>query len=122
MNMNESSEDYLETMLILREEKKGYIKSVDIAKELGVTKPSVSVAVKNLRENGYITMEKGGEIHLTQSGETVAQKTYAKHKLLCSFLQSLGVNEETAHNDACKIEHDLSDETIDAIKTHMRGL
>ena len=119
MNIYESSEDYLEMMLMLRE-KKGYIKSVDIAKELGVTKPSVSYAVKNLRESGYITMDKGGEIHLSESGEKIAKEVYEKHKLLCSFLQSLGIKESTAYADACKIEHDLSDESIKAIKSFVR--
>ena len=118
MNIYESSEDYLEMMLMLRE-KKGYIKSIDIAKELGVTKPSVSYAVKNLRENGYISMEKNGEIHLSSSGEEIAKKTFEKHKLLCSFLKSFGISDDTAHADACKIEHDLSDESIKAIKTYL---
>ena len=119
MNIYESAEDYLEMMLILRE-KKGYIKSVDIAKELNVTKPSVSYAVKQLRENGYITMEKGGEIHLTKSGEKIASAVFEKHKLLCSFLRSLGIDDEVAHADACKIEHDLSKESIKAIKAYMK--
>ncbi len=119
MNIYESSEDYLEMMLMLRE-KKGFIKSVDIAKELGVTKPSVSYAVKNLRESGYVTMEKGGEIHLTDSGEKIARQVFDKHKLLTSFLKSLGIKDEVAHADACKIEHDLSAESIKAIKAYIK--
>ena len=100
-------------------EKKGYIRSIDIAHELNVTKPSVSYAVKNLRENGYITMEKGGEIHLTSSGEKIASTVFDKHKLLCSFLKSLGISHDAAHADACKIEHDLSDESIAAIRSYV---
>mgnify|MGYP002860374510 CR=1 FL=1 len=115
MNIHESAEDYLEKMLMLRE-KKGYIKSIDIARELGVTKPSVSYAVKNLREDGYITMDKGGEIHLLEKGEKIAANILGRHRLLCSVLEAIGVSEENAHTDACKIEHDLSDETIDAIR------
>jgi len=118
MNIYESSEDYLEMMLMLRE-KKGYIKSVDIAKQLGVTKPSVSYAVKKLRENGYISMEKNGEIHLSPSGEEIALKTYEKHKMLVTFLKTLGISEETAKIDACKIEHDLSDESVRAINSYL---
>ena len=118
MNIYESAEDYLEKMLMLRE-KKGYIKSIDIAKELNVTKPSVSYAVKNLRENGYISMEKNGEIHLSPAGEEIARKRYEKHKVLCSFFKSLGISYETAYNDACKIEHDLSDESFAAIKKYL---
>ena len=119
MNIYESSEDYLEMMLMLRE-KKGFIKSIDIAKELGVTKPSVSYAVKKLRENGYISMEKNGEIHLSPAGEEIALKTFEKHKMLCTFLKSLGISDETAHLDACKIEHDLSDESVKAIKAYLK--
>ena len=119
MNIYESSEDYLEMMLMLRE-KKGFIKSVDIAKELGVTKPSVSYAVKNLRESGYITMEKGGEIHLTDTGEKIAREVFEKHKLLCSFLKALGIKDDIAYMDACKIEHDLSKESVKAIKAYLK--
>ena len=115
MNVGESAQDYLEMMYMLRE-RKGIIRSIDIAKELNVTKPSVSVAVKNLRENGYITMEKNGEIHLTSEGEAIAKDVFDRHVLLCSFLKHLGINDEDAHSDACKIEHDLSNASIEAIK------
>ena len=118
MNIYESAEDYLESMLVLRKSK-GYIKSIDIAKDLGVTKPSVSYAVKNLKENGYITMEKSGEIFLTPQGEAIAAKTLEKHCYICSFLKSLGVPGETAHKDACKIEHNVSEETFGAIKKYV---
>ena len=118
MTIQKSAEDYLEKMLMLRE-KKGYIKSVDIARELEVTKPSVSFAVKKLREDGYITMDKGGEIHLLPKGEEIAQRVFAKHRLISTARISLGVDRKTAYKDACKIEHDLSDETVRALQEHM---
>ena len=114
MIIKESSEDYLEAMLMLREEK-GYIRSVDVAEKLGVTKPSVSYATKRLRENGYITMESDGLITLTDSGTEIADRMFTRHKFLTQFLMRLGVSEATAREDACKIEHDLSAETFDAI-------
>jgi len=115
MNIYQSSEDYLEKMLMLRMEK-GIIKSVDIARELGVTKPSVSYAVKNLKENGYITMDAGGEIHLTEKGEKIATSVYERHEILSDLLMSFGVSAETAEKDACQMEHGLSSETIEALK------
>ena len=117
MKIQKSSEDYLEAMLMLKE-KHGYIRSVDIASQLGVTKPSVSYATKRLRENGYITMDADGLISLTASGMEIAARIYERHKLLTQLLISLGVSEETAREDACKIEHDLSIETFDAIREH----
>ena len=117
MKIQKSSEDYLEAMLMLKE-KHGYIRSVDIAAQLGVTKPSVSYATKRLRENGYITMDADGLISLTASGMEIAARIYERHKLLTQLLISLGVSEETAREDACKIEHDLSIETFDAIREH----
>ena len=118
MNIYESAEDYLEKMLMLRE-KKGYIKSIDIARELDVTKPSVSYAVKKLREDGYISMDKGGEIHLLPKGEEIAQRVFARHRLISTALQALGVDKSIAYKDACKIEHDLSEETVKAIREHI---
>ena len=115
MKIQKSSEDYLEAMLMLREEH-GYIRSVDIASHLGVTKPSVSYATKRLRENGYITMDKDGLITLTDSGLEIAARIYERHKVLTQLLISLGVSAETARADACKIEHDLSVETFDVIR------
>ena len=117
MKIQKASEDYLETMLMMQE-KHGYIRSIDVAEHLGVTKPSVSYATKRLRENGYITMDKDGLITLTDSGLEIAQRMYTRHKLLTEFLIQLGVNEETAREDACKIEHDISKETFDAICVH----
>ena len=119
MKIQKSSEDYLEAMLMLKE-KHGYIRSVDIASQLGVTKPSVSYATKRLRENGYITMDADGLISLTASGMEIAARIYERHKLLTQLLISLGVSEETAREDACKIEHDLSVESFAAIREHAR--
>lgn len=119
MRILKSSEDYLEAMLIL-EKQHGYIRSIDIAALLEVTKPSVSYAVKRLRENGYILMERDGHITLTEAGLSIAERIYERHTLLTKFLVALGVSEETAREDACKIEHDLSDETFEAMKEHAR--
>ena len=115
MKIQKSAEDYLEAMLMLQE-MHGYIRSVDIAAQLEVTKPSVSYAAKRLRENGYITMDKDGLITLTETGMEIAQRIYERHKVLTQLLISLGVGPETAREDACKIEHDLSEETFDVIR------
>lgn len=120
MKIQKSSEDYLETMLMLKEQK-GYIRSIDVAEHLSVTKPSVSYATKRLRENGYITMDKDGLIALTDSGMAIASKMYERHRLLSAFLINLGVDEAQAMEDACKIEHDISQESFDAIKRHAEG-
>lgn len=114
MKIQKSAEDYLEAMLMMRE-KHGFIRSVDVAEHLGVTKPSVSYAAKRLRENGYITMDRDGLINLTGSGMDIAVRTYDRHKVLTDFLMRLGVSEATARDDACKIEHDISDETFSAL-------
>ena len=117
MTIRESAEDYLEQILMLLE-KKGHARSVDIAAGLNVSKPSVSVAMKKLRENGYITMDISGLISLTDAGMEIAERMYERHKLLTELLIGLGVNPETAREDACKIEHDLSVESFDAIRRH----
>ena len=114
MKIQKSSEDYLETMLMLRESV-GYIRSIDIAEHLGVTKPSVSYATKRLRENGYITMDRDGLITLTDSGMDIARRMFQRHRILTDVFIKLGVDPETAAEDACKIEHDLSQATFDAI-------
>lgn len=119
MRILESSEDYLEAMLMMQE-RNGYVRSIDIANELNVTKPSVSYATKRLRQNGYITMDKDGLITLTESGMAIASRVYERHKTLSSFFMRLGVDEETALEDACKVEHDLSETTYEAIKRHAR--
>ena len=114
MQINESIENYLETILILQKDT-GAVRSINIAKKLSVTKPSVSYATKRLRENGYITMEKDGLISLTDTGYAIAHEIYERHKVLTDFLMRLGVPEATAREDACKIEHDLSADTFNAI-------
>ncbi|MCI2106992.1 MAG: metal-dependent transcriptional regulator [Intestinimonas sp.] len=115
MNIHESAEDYLETILVLHE-RLGQVRSIDIVNELGYSKPSISVAMKRLRENGYILMDHDGYITLTDAGRTIAQRIYTRHRLLTAFLVHLGVGKETAASDACKIEHDLSDESFDKIR------
>lgn len=119
MNIHESAEDYLESILMLCLEH-GSARSVDIAAHLGVTKPSVSFAMKRLRENGYILMGDDNRITLTEQGEAIAQRMLERHNLLSSFLIRLGVSEDVARADACKIEHDLSDETFAAIRRHVQ--
>ena len=117
MQILRASEDYLETMLMMKE-KYGYIRSIDIAEYLGVTKPSVSYATKRLQESGYITMDKEGLITLTDAGMAIAASMLDRHKTLTRFLIHLGVEPETAEADACKIEHDISQETFQAICRH----
>ena len=118
MKIQKSSEDYLEAMLMMQE-KHGFIRSIDVAERLGVTKPSVSYAVKRLREAGYISMGRDGLITLSDSGMEIAQRIYDRHKFLSRALMSIGVSESTALEDACKIEHDISEETFGCIKRHM---
>lgn len=120
MNIHESAEDYLEAILILRE-RRGAVRSIDVVHQLGLTKPSVSVAMKRFRENGYIDTDADGFITLLPPGEEIAQRIYGRHKLLTRFLMALGVSEETAAADACKMEHDLSDETFEKIKAHAQA-
>jgi len=115
MNIHESAEDYLEQILMLLE-KKGHARSVDIAAGLNVSKPSVSVAMKKLRENGYITMGEDNCISLTDKGYAIARRIYDRHKTLTRFLTQLGVPEEIAMEDACRIEHDISEESFAAIR------
>ena len=121
MKIQKSAEDYLETMLMLQEER-GYIRSIDVADHMGVTKPSVSYAVKRLRENGFITMDPDGPLHLTETGLAIAKRIFERHEMLIRVLTALGVSPETAREDACKIEHDLSDETFAAIRKHIGTL
>ncbi len=118
MNIHESAEDYLEAILMLKNEK-GYSRSVDIAAKLGVTKPSVSFAMKRLRENDYILMDEENLITLTPKGREIAERIYDRHTTLSRFLRQLGVGEKQAYEDACKIEHDISEETFTAIKRQM---
>lgn len=115
MHSNESSENYLETILMLSE-KLPVVRSVDIANELGFKKSSVSIAMKNLREKGHIIVSDAGFITLTESGRHIAEMIYERHKLLSECLVKLGVPEEVASEDACRVEHIISPETFDAIK------
>lgn len=118
MTIGESAENYLETILMLGE-KLPVVRSVDISTELNFKKSSISVAMKQLRENGYITVTEQGYIYLTDQGREIAETMYERHKLLSSWLISLGVDEKTATEDACRIEHDISKESFDAIKRHI---
>lgn len=115
MKIQESAENYLETILILKS-KNGAVRSIDIANELGFSKPSVSVAMKNLRENGYIEVDSSGYITLLDSGRQIAEKIYERHTTLSKWLVSLGVDAKTAAEDACRIEHIISSESFEAIK------
>lgn len=115
---NESIEDYLETILALQK-KLGQVRSIDIATEMNFSKPSVSVAMKNLREKGFITIDEAGHILLTDSGKKQAEDVLEKHTILTEWLISLGVNKEIAQEDACRIEHDMSDETFSMLKKHI---
>jgi Mn-dependent DtxR family transcriptional regulator len=119
MTIHKSAEVYLEAMLMLKEER-GYIRSIDVAEKLGVTKPSVSYATKRLRESGYITLDSAGMIVLLPPGLEIAERMYERHKLLTELLMGLGVSPDTARRDACEIEHDLSEETFEAIRKHAR--
>ena len=119
MTIHKSAEDYLEAMLMLKQER-GYIRSIDVAEKLGVTKPSVSYATKRLRESGYISFDPAGMILLLPPGQEIAERMYERHMLLADLLIGLGVSPETARKDACEIEHDLSDETFDAIRAHAK--
>ena len=121
MKIQKSAEDYLEAMLMLKE-KHGYIRSIDIAGQLGVTKPSVSYATKRLRENDYISMGADGLITLSDTGMEIASRIYERHKLLTEILVKLGVDEAIAREDACKLEHDLSVESFDAIRESAKKL
>ena len=121
MKIQESAENYLETILVLSKQHP-QVRSIDIATELGFSKPSVSVAMKNLRENGYIIMNEHGHISLTDSGYQIANTIYERHTLLCNWLEHIGVSKEIAEQDACKIEHDLSEETYEAIKKYFSSV
>ncbi|MCI6712114.1 MAG: metal-dependent transcriptional regulator [Anaerovoracaceae bacterium] len=120
MKIQESGENYLETILMLGQS--GHpVRSIDIVNELGYSKPSVSVAMKKLRENGYINMDNDGYITLSETGLEIAERMYERHTLLSSFLIRLGVDEKTAVEDACRIEHVISPETFQKLKDHVEG-
>ena len=117
MVIHASAEDYLESILVLQE-RRGQVRSIDIVNELGYSKPSVSIAMKKLRENGLISMDADGHITLLPEGEAIARRVYERHELLTRFFIKLGVPQEIAAADACKVEHVLSQETFDRIKAH----
>lgn len=119
MAVNESAENYLETILILSK-RLPVVRSVDIAEEMGFKKPSVSIAMKNLREKGHITVTEAGFIYLTDTGREIAEMIYERHELLSAWLIRLGVPEDIAARDACRIEHVISPESFEAIKKHVR--
>ena len=119
MKINESSENYLESILMIKR-KNGSVRSIDIAHELSFTKPSVSVAMKNLREADYIKIDENGLISLTEKGLEIAERMYERHQVIAKALIMLGVNEETAYHDSCKIEHDISVESFDKIKAYLK--
>ena len=119
MKLYESSEDYLETVLILKE-RNGNVHAIDIAREMGFSKPSVSIAIHKLEDNGYLTIAEDGNILLTESGSEIANKIYDRHLTISKVLTMLGVNEEQSLVDACKIEHDISEETFAKIKEFVK--
>lgn len=115
MKIKESAENYLETILVINN-RKGYCKSIDICNEMGFSKPSVSVYLKNLREDNYISVDDNGYVHLTEKGLEIAECIYERHNVIAGFLMQLGTSEETAYKDSCKIEHDISEESFKLIK------
>ena len=115
MNMKESAQNYLETILILSK-KNGSVRSIDIANYMNYTKASISVAMKHLREDAYINVEANGQITLTEQGKQIAEMLYERHQVIAGILIALGVSEATAYEDSCKIEHDLSEESFEKIK------
>ena len=120
MQLQESGEMYLETIYVLSRENSN-VRSIDVGEYMGFSKPSVSRAIGLLKSGGYVTVDKEGYIKLTDAGREVAEKMYARHRLLTGFLVELGVDEELAAADACKIEHHISDESFEAIKKHFEG-
>ena len=117
MVIHESAENYLETILILNQ-RQGQVRSIDIANELSFSKPSVSVAMKNLRQNGYINVNDNGHITLTEKGLEIADSVLERHQLITNLLIALGVTPEVATEDACRMEHVISDESFEALKAH----
>lgn len=115
MVLHESAEDYLETILILFE-RNGQVRSIDIVNEMNFSKPSISIAMKKLRENGYIRMDVNGLITLTDEGREIAERIYSRHKLLTKVLEEIGIDGKKAEDEACKIEHDIDDETYEKIR------
>ena len=118
MKIKESAENYLETILVLKN-KNGYVRSIDVANEMGFSKPSVSVAMKNFREEGLIVTDGEGKISLTEKGKVLAERVYERHQLIARALMLIGVSESVAYEDSCRIEHDISEETFEKLKKFM---
>ena len=121
MKIQESAENYLETILVLHK-RKGAVRSIDIANEMNFSKPSVSVAMKNLRQGGYIKVDDDGSIILLDKGQEIAEKIYERHTLISEWLTAMGVDPEVAAEDACRIEHVINAETFDALKRHVSSM
>lgn len=120
MIIKESAENYLETIYVLKN-KNGNVRSIDVATELGFSKPSVSVAMKKFREEGYITIDETGYISLTCSGLKIAERIYERHEIIAKVLMIIGVSEKVAYEDSCKIEHDISNETFEKLKMYLES-
>ena len=120
MQIRESAENYLETILVLQR-RQGQVRSIDIVNELSFSKPSVSIAMKNLRTNGYIEMDGDGLIHLLPPGQEIAERIYERHTLLTQWLERMGVSPETAAEDACRIEHVISETSFDAVQRYLHS-
>lgn len=118
MAIHESGEDYLEAILMIKK-RSGNVRSIDVARELSFSKPSVSVAMKNLKTSNYITVDENGFINLTEAGQAIADKIYERHTFLTNWLTSMGVDPEVAAEDACKMEHAISSESFSAIKKYV---
>lgn len=121
MKIHESGENYLESILMLKK-KNGSVRAIDVVNDLGFSKPSVSVAMKNLEANGYIERDSAGHISLLPKGQSIAESIYEKHTALVKLLTHIGVSEEVAEADACQIEHHLSDETFNALKAYCKDI
>ena len=120
MKIQESAENYLETIHVLKQ-KNGNVRSIDVANELSFSKASVSIAMKNFREEGYIMVDEDGYLTLTSKGLEVAERVYERHEILAKALMALGVDKDTAYEDACKIEHHISDKSVQKIKEHFEN-
>ncbi len=120
MVIQEAAEMYMETILVIAK-RQGAVRSIDIANEMGYSKPTVSEQMKKFRENGYIEIDESGHIALTDAGREIAEQTYERHNTIAKFFMSLGVDEKTAYQDACRVEHYISQQTFDAICGHIGG-
>ena len=118
MIIKESAENYLESIFMIKKEK-GFARSIDVANDLGVSKPSVSVAMKHFREDGYITIDSEGNISLTEKGLLIAERIYERHQIIAKALMAIGVDETVAYEDSCKIEHDISQQTFEKLKAFL---